>query len=104
MSLKTPARWSRGLSLFGLLLPIACRGDNSLGQVTPPAGTFTQVSAGQLHTCGLTTAGTVACWGYNASGQATPPPGAFAQVSAGGSHTCGLVKVLGVLLCWGNNY
>ena len=27
-----------------------------------PSGTFTQVSAGRLHTCGLKTAGTVVCW------------------------------------------
>ena len=33
------------------------------GQPAPPAGTFTQVSAGEQHTCGVKTDGTVACWG-----------------------------------------
>ena len=54
------------------------------GQATPPAGTFTQVSAGMYHTCGVRTDGTLACWGNNNSGQATPPGGTFTQVSAGG--------------------
>src|SRR5205085_10727557 len=47
-------------------------GYNFFGQATPPAGTFTQVSAGYIHTCGVNTDGTVACWGYNGSGQSTP--------------------------------
>src|SRR5207249_9831732 len=55
-----------------------------LGQATPPMGTFTQVSAGAWHTCGLRPDGTVACWGNNTQGQATPPAGTFTQVSAGG--------------------
>ncbi len=39
------------------------------GQATPPAGTFTQVSAGGWHTCGLRTNGYWTCWGYNGEGQ-----------------------------------
>ena len=42
---------------------LACWGDNDDGQATPPAGTFTQVSAGVSHTCGVRTDGTLACWG-----------------------------------------
>jgi len=83
---------------------VACWGDDYDGEVTPPAGAFTQVSAGGFaHTCGLRTDGTVDCWGNNAEGQATSPAGTFSQVSAGYVHTCGL-KTDGTLACWGDNY
>ena len=72
------------------------------GEATPPAGTFTQVSAGFEHTCGVRTDGTLACWGDDTFGQATPPSGTFIQVSAGNSHTCAL-QVDGTLACWGLN-
>ena len=56
---------------------VACWGDNTYGQATPPAGTFTAVSAGRFHTCGVKTDATVACWGRNGNGQSTPPAGTF---------------------------
>ena len=34
---------------------------------------LTAVSAGENHTCGIDTAGTIRCWGRNNYGQATPP-------------------------------
>ena len=37
-----------------------------------PTGKFASVSAGEDHTCGVKTGGTVACWGSNGSGRATP--------------------------------
>jgi hypothetical protein len=53
---------------------VACWGGNFSGQATPPAGVFSQVAAGESHTCGLRADGTVACWGGdNSFGQATPP-------------------------------
>ena len=82
--------------------PLACWGDNSYGQATPPSGAFSQVSAGYWHTCGLRTDGTLACWGDNEFGQATPPAGTFTQVSAGMAYTCGL-KTDGTVVCWGQN-
>lgn len=39
------------------------------GDIVP----FVAVSAGGLHTCGLTEEGTIHCWGDNRSGRATPP-------------------------------
>jgi hypothetical protein len=73
-----------------------------LNGATPPAGTFTQVSAGGSHNCGVRADGTLACWGWNDYGQATPPDGTFSQVSAGYTHTCG-VRTDGTLACWGTN-
>src|SRR5438128_186280 len=85
--------------------------------------TFTAVSAGGRHTCGVTAAGAAYCWGTNGSGQlgdgtttersipALVGRGVrFTAVSAAGSqgaddgHTCG-VTTAGAAYCWGlNNY
>ena len=82
---------------------VVCWGDNSLLQVTPPPGAFTQVSAGFWYTCGLKTGGTLVCWGDNYYGQATPPVGTFTQVSAGNSDptfACAVERDASVA-CWG---
>ena len=82
---------------------IACWGDNSDGQATPPAGHFTAVSAGGAHTCALRSDGSIACWGDNSDGQASPPAGTdFTAVSAGNGHTCAL-RSDGSIACWGDN-
>lgn len=83
------------------------------GQNQAPAGTFIQVSAGTIHSCGVRTDGTVACWGAGTTntdcepnvlvscGQSLPPPDSdFVQVAAGNSNTCGL-KNSGKVVCWG---
>ena len=72
------------------------------GQSIAPSGTFTQISAGMLHTCGLKSDGSATCWGYNNLGQTTVPSGTFTQISAGGLRTCGL-KSDGSATCWGDN-
>ena len=77
---------------------------------------FASVSAGDSHTCGVTTAGAAYCWGDNTEGElgdgtkaysVVPVPVAggltFSAVSAGTYHTCG-VTTAGVLYCWGTPY
>ncbi|NJO18629.1 MAG: hypothetical protein HC877_23750, partial [Thioploca sp.] len=83
----------------------------TLGQSTPPSGTFLQVSAGGRHTCGIRTDHTVACWGSHLSdppilvgvlgvSQSIPLSGKFSQVGAGMNHTCG-IRPDQTVECWG---
>jgi alpha-tubulin suppressor-like RCC1 family protein len=78
--------------------------------------TFTSVSAGGSHSCGVTTDG-VACWGGNRWGQlgfgsddlfrltpvAVSGGLALSTVGVGGGHSCGLTAG-GIAYCWGNNW
>src|SRR5437879_1989855 len=85
----------------------------------PVAGdlTFALLSAGGLHTCGVTSGGAAHCWGNNANGELgigsgspnlspTPLPVigglTFTALSVGYYHTCG-VTASGAAYCWGWN-
>jgi len=74
--------------------------------------TFTSVTAGASHSCGLATTGSAWCWGYDGNGQLgdgspiTEGPVAvsgghtFTSVTAGGSQSCGVDRS-GSAWCWG---
>jgi alpha-tubulin suppressor-like RCC1 family protein len=78
---------------------------------------FTQLSAGDTHTCGLDGSGQGYCWGGNGSGQVGDStwqtlrisPTAvlqrngltFSSIVAGQSHSCGLDGAAGQAYCWG---
>ena len=106
-----------------------CWGDNNVWQVgngSPPqdvyspmivlgAHTFTALSAGGGHTCGLDALGAAWCWGINDAGglgdgtttwRLTPVEVTgglfFSQISAGESFSCGLTPAQ-ELYCWGAN-
>lgn len=77
---------------------------------------FRQVSAGEAHSCGVTTADRAYCWGNNSVGQlgdgttsnrSRPVPVAgglrFRQVSAGDHHNCGVTSDDNRAFCWGFN-
>ena len=76
---------------------------------------FASVSAGQIHSCGLTTVGVPYCWGDNVFGEIgdgtklerlTPFVAmggrTLASLSAGDLHNCGRATA-GVAYCWGDN-
>ena len=89
--------------------------------------TFSSVSAGRWHTCGILdgrttgqTAGEALCWGFDRHGQSTvptdpdstdpanPDPLIFQSISTGLVHTCGILASdapggadTGKVVCWG---
>jgi cysteine-rich repeat protein len=83
--------------------PIACWGENAIGESSPPSGNFLQITAGGSFSCGVTATNTLACWGADNNGQATPPSGTgWLQVEAGNGHACAL-RNDGAIACWGWN-
>src|SRR5439155_1559134 len=81
----------------------------------PPGVSFSALSAGTAHSCGLTASHTAYCWGENESGQlgiglktdtARPVPVTgsvpFLGVRAASQLTCG-VATNGGAYCWGTN-
>jgi len=78
--------------------------------------TFASVTAGDIHTCGVTTGGAAYCWGDDGYGElgdgstlnrAWPVAVAggltFTSLAAGEDYTCGLVGS-GAAYCWGRNF
>ncbi len=76
---------------------------------------FSKISAGKLHTCGITDIGQALCWGFGRDGrlgtggdddrvEPTEVRGYlnFSSISTGGSHTCGLLSN-GSAYCWGDD-
>ncbi|MCY4474178.1 MAG: hypothetical protein OXC83_01940 [Chloroflexi bacterium] len=107
-----------------------CWGSNDNSQLGTPLGTsvtemfigapsvdsFTQISAGRHHVCGIKTDGTVTCWGASPTtdtpdyGQADVPAehrtSTFGEVLASRYHTCGILdgrndQTAGEVVCWG---
>lgn len=85
-------------------------------QVTSAGNSWTFVTAGFSHNCGIQTNGTLWCWGNNSYGQMGDGTTLtkwdpvqigtdtdWISVDGGDSaHTCG-IKTNGTLWCWGNN-
>ncbi len=103
-----------------------CWGYNYVGQLgdgttetrlvpTAIAGTWSELSLGASHSCGISLSGGLFCWGENTSGQlgdrsmtSSPIPTqigtdlTWAHVDLGTFHTCAL-KTDNSLWCWGDN-
>ena len=89
--------------------------DLATAGATATALTFSQISAGSAHSCGVAAGGQAYCWGLSSFGElgdgtagTREAPVAvvgvlqFVQVRAGVTHTCGLTTA-GLAYCWGDN-
>jgi alpha-tubulin suppressor-like RCC1 family protein len=109
---------------------LKCWGDNKYGQlgnnstteshvpvdVSILSGSVSAISAGDYHTCALTTGSGLKCWGWNGNGQlgnssttdsyvpvdVSGLTSGVSAIGAGGSHTCAVTTGGGVK-CWGEN-
>ncbi len=61
---------------------VVCWGYNADGQASAPGGSFSGVSAGGEHSCGVRVDGSVVCWGDNAVFLPTAGPDASGPVGA----------------------
>ena len=50
------------------------------------SASFSSISSGKLHVCGLGDGGAVSCWGSDEFGENDPPAGAFSALAAGKRH------------------
>ena len=116
------AAYCWGSNTFGVLGigttagPESCAGAPCSTVPVPVAGglTFTSLTEGDSHTCGLTASGFAYCWGRGDAGnlgngsrfdQSAPVLAlgpVFVTLSAGAFHTCGLTSD-GTAYCWGDN-
>jgi alpha-tubulin suppressor-like RCC1 family protein len=101
----------RGFHLIGATALVCLVGCDGPSQPVPDVRTWTSVSAGSAHTCGILSDGTGYCWGNNGLGQVISPPSAggtsvvalplrWRTLAAGGSLTCGTTTT-GETNCWG---
>ena len=71
-----------------------------------PSSSWSYLSCGYLHTCGVTMAGSLKCWGFNRDEQASPPAVLATRkwrfVTSGKFHSCGILDDL-TAHCWGAN-
>ncbi|MBI5351845.1 MAG: hypothetical protein HZB50_04330 [Chloroflexi bacterium] len=114
-----------GIKCWGLndkgQLGLGSTGTNSSAPIAVPwlTNNVLAVSAGDYHTCALTTGGGVMCWGYNLYGQlgngssgagtdsdvpvdVSGMSNGMTAISSSGYHSCALTSGGGVK-CWGKN-
>ncbi len=80
---------------------IACWGDDTWGQASPPSGTFSDIAAGRMTLCAIETGGELACWGRGLYGAANPPAGRYSTLAIGGDTGCAIAVEQRQLSCWG---
>lgn len=80
---------------------LACWGDDTWGQASPPSGTFTDIAAGRMTLCAIRSGGELVCWGRGLYGAAEPPEGRYTALAIGGDTGCAIRADDESLTCWG---
>ncbi len=101
-----------GIGVGSAAVSATSEGVSDTAAITVTQVSFGSVSAGDIHSCGITTTGAAWCWGHGANPGGGPfgtlVPVAvtgglsFVAVSAGEDHTCGITTG-GAAFCWGAN-
>ncbi len=110
-----PSSPSLGCFLALATVALGCQGDQSAVVPPPVDAGFGSLSAGLVHTCGVTVTNKLYCWGWNrdgAIGDGSHTDRVYAvrigttlsigAVNTGGGHSCALTSG-GVPYCWGLN-
>ena len=113
VSSSLPVRGLLALAAVGSVS--ACKGSESVVVPPPVDAAFASVSAGLLHTCGVTVTNHMYCWGWNRDGEigdgsttdrvyamAVSNVLTFSTIGAGGGHSCAATPA-GFPYCWGLN-
>jgi len=113
VSSSLPVRRLLALAAVGSVS--ACKGSESVVVPPPVDAAFASVSAGLLHTCGVTVTNHMYCWGWNRDGEigdgsttdrvyamAVSDVLTFSTIGAGGGHSCAATPA-GFPYCWGLN-
>ena len=86
-----------------LTIQVAGEGSGSVAVSPMGVSTGSAFSAGDYHTCAITSDAALLCWGANGDGQTDVPAGGYTAVAAGGQHTCA-IRTDETLDCWGANF
>ena len=83
---------------------IDCWGLDDTDQLSVPEGLWSDVSAGETHTCAVSAEdGRLACWGGKEDGRHLPPKGEFVDVEVGRDHACAISAEDASVSCWGQD-
>jgi hypothetical protein len=80
---------------------VACWGDDTWGQASPPEGRFTDIAAGRMTVCAIGIDSHISCWGRGLYGAADPPAGHYSALAIGGDTGCAISTIDESLDCWG---
>jgi alpha-tubulin suppressor-like RCC1 family protein len=107
--------WEGQLGVGDVFEDDEARNDERREPTLVDEGPWISISAGEGHTCGVKSDGTLSCWGRNAEQQSgnhgeaqlnsptlVNTEHSWKQAAAGQSHSCGL-RTDGSLWCWGSN-
>ena len=100
--MRTPAAIRAGDS------GIDCWGNNEFGESDAPEGSYSAVSAADIHNCAIKKSDSeLRCWGVDWGdhpGYHKAQAGSFSAIAVSPSDNCAIRESDGAIECWGNNW